>query len=147
MYRSISTAALYLSLCVSVTITALGMSSCSGLGSKQPLPDLGVTGRAVVYGPEGEGALPIALVAYDANTLVAWGDAKIQAELFLKVTGGDVVPPASVGAGKATVRNRAAGVDWSGDISAKQLPAIASMAFKPGEVERWGVTLVQAATD
>jgi len=124
--------------------------------------NLGVVGRVTIDGPpeprmipmpDGSTAstlvpgFPTARVAYDGQTLVAWGVAGIRAELFLAMTGADIYPPATVNADTILVRDRKSKLDWRGTISTRHLPEPARMAFKPGEAELLGVTFFDPAME
>lgn len=128
------------------------LGSCS---STSKGVNLGVVGRVIVDGPpehrivaQPDGSsttmlvqgFPFSLVAYNGETLVAWGSAGLRAELYFELTGADIYPPGAVSADTVLVRDRPSKLEWRGSIATRQLPSAARIAFKPGEAELWGVT-------
>jgi hypothetical protein len=89
--------------------------------------------------------MPPALVAFDGDTFVAWGKAAVVAELYLKFTGADLVPPLSAGSETVIVRTQSTGFKWDGVPGTTIFPPQAAMAFKPGQAEMWGVTFQEDA--
>jgi hypothetical protein len=109
--------------------------------SSSSVPDLGVAVRSYISA-EDPTARPMALVATDFRTIVAWGDAKSVSEMFIKTTGADLLPPLTYEGQRVVVRHKPTGYEWESDmVDPFVLPDYAAtVAFKPGEAERWGVT-------
>lgn len=126
-------------------LAALYLSGCSSAGSGNSGPPFGVTGRVVVFGPDGASAKPVAMCAYDGATLFAFGEAQAVAELYISATGGAVFPPVGYGDGRAICRRRGEHFEWKGDASGPWPTQVQSL-LKPGEAEQWGVTFFEASS-
>lgn len=119
-----------------IALLLLGMlSSCSLLGGGEPVAIASVAAYDAANPP---GEKPAAIVRWDGNTFVAWGSGGATGEIMQPVTFLPLWGPVSVDKGFAYVKVNDPPFEWKGSIH-DPLPAQALGAFRPAEIEAWGL--------
>lgn len=115
-----------------LALLLLALCSCKSMGGGSPA---GVVGSVIL---DPTNSTPSALIRYDGNTLVAWGEAELQAEVYLEASGFPVLLR-TVQADKVLVHVRKPEFSWEGKVG-DPLPQECAHLFRVGEAAAWGLT-------